>query len=163
MKNTIRSATTIGALAALTAASQAVFINFAGTGAYNSITTTLSATGSGTFNALTAKFNPGANASTATLTGAGGNVLNITFTSTTDDAGSGTASFSSTASIVSGTIGGQAYGPASGTLTFANNLDTASGFDSVSVFGNVNPVPEPSAFAALGLGGMALLRRRRRA
>ena len=53
-----------------------------------------------------------------------------------------------------------------GDNTFPIGLLTSSGTSAVFGFtftSVVNPVPEPSAFAALGLGAVALLKRRKRA
>ena len=169
MKNTTRIVLTLGVLAAAVA-SQAVTFNFIGNTASNFTPTTTSfvstalLANTGIYNAIT-QGNVTLNGATSqvvfyvgTSTSNTGS-LTISFDGTTDV--SGTGGFSSAGTYVSST--GVLASTGGTGLQVTNNPNFNSNSTSFTVSGNVTPVPEPSAFAALGLGGLALLRRRRRA
>ncbi len=61
-------------------------------------------------------------------------------------------------------VGGTgSYANLSGDGTFTQIIDYGDHSSTTSIKGGLQAVPEPSAYAALGLGGLALLRRRRKA
>ena len=175
MKNTLRLAVTISALAAAVA-SHAVALNLIGTqgsgvtaGPTTFTTNVVQAPGlnDNPFSLITS------GVVTLTATGAGSTVV---YSTATPGAGTFSLNFSGTyvtqpglqSLNTTGTVSGatgifSGFANASGTLLVTSNTNVTDGSNGFVVTGNLNPVPEPSAFAALGLGAAALLRRRRKA
>lgn len=153
---------TLGALGAAVA-SQAVSLNYTGSA---TTTTPLAAAYTGT-TIYAAPFdftNASVAGNTITLTGALSGSLVLTLASTTLDTSNATLINLATTATASGTYGGVTYsGPANGLAITSNTLlgTTNSPNSTLSIVGNVDPVPEPASFAALGVGAVALLRRRR--
>jgi hypothetical protein len=100
---------------------------------------------------------------TATYTGGGSTlVLDLVFINTVSNGGAKTDQ--GTWSYVTGT-GGYAPGTAitGGTGTYSITYNPADGqFASTTIAGNLDAVPEPASVAALGVGALGLLRRRRK-
>lgn len=104
--------------------------------------------------------NPGPNqflVGTATYAGVGGTLV-VSYTTSPVQASGGSASFDGTWTYVAGT---GAYAGLMGTGA-VNFLTSTSGFANHSLSGELEAVPEPASMAALGLGVVALLRRRKR-
>ena len=148
---TIRIPLVLAALAAAVA-SQALVLNYAGNGPLNGNTTTSLGLIPGDQFGFDKSVTSTGKIVLSDLSGANG--LSIVFPGLMMSAlysGLGTATgFGSYAGFAG------AVNSTSGTTINQNSYG-------VFVQGNINPVPEPSAFAALGLGAFGLLRRRRKA
>lgn len=94
---------------------------------------------------------------TATYVGSGGSLV-VNYSTSPVQFSGGSASYDGTWTYVSGT---GAYAGLSGTGAI-NFLVSSSGFANHSLSGSLEAVPEPASIAALGLGAVALLRRRKR-
>ena len=97
----------------------------------------------------------------ATFSSAGGDLLKLHFTSLDFSTTGITSSTSGNWSFISGT--GSYAGVASGTGSWSASYIAAAGNLSLSSFvGDLQPVPEPASMAALMVGGLGLVARRRR-
>ena len=163
MIRNLRLPLAIGALA-VAAASQALVLNYDGTGSATPSNGTFTTTSTGA-RANIDQFGFVSSVTTGSLRqvklfdalGTSGLTLtysNPTVTSYPDGSGSLFQAFATA-------TGFGDYANYSGTnIGIVRNLRTT--YD-INIQGTVNPVPEPSAFAALGLGALGLLRRRRKA
>ena len=164
----IRSVATLAALAAAVA-SQAVNITYIGN-ATGVATSPTSFTTTSLLNTSGAPFN-GLGNGLVTLTGgatstvsftSGADSLVITFDGTTDNTAPGTQAVASNGTITAGTGVFSTFVSPANVVTINSNTNTQTGSNVFSIQGNVNPVPEPASFAALGLGVVAIMRRRRK-
>ena len=157
------------AVASLAAASQAVIFSYSGftstgastSGSFGSMLLTVDGSGS-PFNSITGAtvtLSPTVGSATF-LSSMGSLVLGFSAAPT----GTQTPGFTSSSNV--GTIGATSTGSfaqfAGSQVSVTSNTSTA-GTNFFTVLGNVNPTPEPSAYAALGVGALALIRRRRKA
>lgn len=101
---------------------------------------------------------------TMVYTGAGGTVT-LAFDGGDFSFGGDGSAISGSWTFVSGTGDYAIYASGSGTFgaTYNPDGDSESNYSSTTVSGDLEPVPEPATLAALGLGALALMRRRRKA
>lgn len=162
------------ALAAMAAASQAISFNFTGTTASG---VNLDSNGFGTFTSTGSTVSTPSpflllNSAVVTLAASGSTAVfssttqpsigtfTINFIGTPDNTtNAGTSALSSNATSFSGT---GVFSPfTQGNLSVTSNTNTATHSNLFTVTGNITP--EPTSFAALGVGALALIRRRRKA
>jgi hypothetical protein len=97
---------------------------------------------------------------TITYSGGGGNItLAITSPGPFNGGGSG-SSIAGSWTYTSGT--GAYSGYSAGAGTWGATYDSVGNYASTTLSGNLTPVPEPATMAVLGIGALALIRRRRR-
>ena len=150
-------------LAALTAAvaSQALTLNYAGNGPKTPVNSTFTTTSLGAVQGdqfgFVKSVTTGSLKQVQLFDAAGTSGLTLVYSDPTTFAYPGGSLF---AAFATATGFGDYAGYTGSQIGITRNLNQSY---TISIQGEVNPVPEPSAFAALGLGALGLLRRKRKA